>query len=496
MNRHAAVATCVVAIGLISAQVAAADTTTTKVEADAYTSQAKPTSNYGRTALVKLDRDPRQLGYFRFKPRFSGTVTKATLRIFTTTSSGTGFDIFRAGSSWREPTINRANAPARRTPRLARSGAFSRHRWLALDVTRAVSHGGPVTFVLRTASRRGLAVAAREYPKPRAARLVLTTEDSATALAPPPTPSTSLTPAVTPPSPASHAFRPFDPASAWNTPIAAGTPVDPMSGTWMRAIADNGLPLTSNVDQYTIPIYLFDSATPLRTVKLSGHFSTYDAGDDSRKGTGTAPTITGVPIPNGASQSAGDDGQIVLWDPVSGTEYSFFQFAKGVDGTYSATNGYRYHTTNGYFGRFADGQAGRGAGTPYSAGLVRKWEINQGRIDHALAFAYRSPSPELRYPASKSDGDGVAGVDPPEGARLQLDPSLTDADFTRWGLSPAAKTIARALQRYGMYVVDNSGSSKIFLEDRMTAGWGPEIEGDLPSRIPWSAFRVIAAPDG
>ena len=58
----------------------------------------------------------------------------------------------------------------------------------------------------------------------------------------------------------------------------------------------------------------------------------------------------------------------------------------------------------------------------------------------------------------------------------------------------AAKTIARALQRYGMYVIDNSGSSKIYLEDRLTAGWGPEIDRDLPSRIPWSAFRVVVAP--
>ena len=84
--------------------------------------------------------------------------------------------------------------------------------------------------------------------------------------------------------------------------------------------------------------------------------------------------------------------QIVIWDPTTGTEYSFWQFARLADGTYTATNGYRYHTTAGYNGRFADGLAGRGAGTPYFAGLVRKWEIDQGRIDHALAFAYDSPS--------------------------------------------------------------------------------------------------------
>jgi hypothetical protein len=196
-------------------------------------------------------------------------------------------------------------------------------------------------------------------------------------------------------------------------------------------------------------------------------------------------------------QSAGSDGQIVIWDPTTGTEYSFWQFAKLADGTYTATNGYRYHTGAGYNGRFADGLAGRGAGTPYFAGLVRKWEIDQGHIDHALAFAYDSPSAEVRYPASKSDGGGFGGItgsDLPEGTRLQLDPALTDADFSAWGLSPAAKTIARAMQTYGMYVIDHSGSSKIYLEDRLTAKWGTDIGRDLVRGIPWTAFRVVTAP--
>jgi hypothetical protein len=71
---------------------------------------------------------------------------------------------------------------------------------------------------------------------------------------------------------------------------------------------------------------------------------------------------------------------------------------------------------------------------------------------------------------------------------------MTEADFNALGLSPAAKTIARALQSYGMYVIDHSGSSKIYLEDRMTAGWGSNIDRDLVENIPWSRFRVVQAP--
>lgn len=293
---------------------------------------------------------------------------------------------------------------------------------------------------------------------------------------------------------ATCSLQPYDAASPWNRPIPADVSVLQESTALVGAIADSGLPLTSDPDQYAIAVYNVDGATPLRTVKLSGYFSTYDAGDDSRVGHGFAPTVSGIPIPDDAVAPAGTDGQLVLVDPVAGVEYGFWQFGKDAGGNYTATNGYRYHTTAGYYGRFADGKAGRGAGLPYLGGLVRPCEIAQGKIEHALAFAYNSPSSSFVYPASKSDGVGRTGVDLPEGSRLQLNPALGEADFDAWGLSAEARVIARALQTYGMYVVDNSGSSKVYLEARHTAGWDEKISRSLLSNIPWSHFRVVAPP--
>ena len=45
-----------------------------------------------------------------------------------------------------------------------------------------------------------------------------------------------------------------------------------------------------------------------------------------------------------------------------------------------------------------------------------------------------------------------------------------------------------------MYVVDGSGSSKIYLEDRITAGWDATIRRDLVSGIPWERFRAVVPP--
>jgi hypothetical protein len=245
---------------------------------------------------------------------------------------------------------------------------------------------------------------------------------------------------------------PYDPSSPWNTPIGPNPVVDTRSAAYIGAVADNGMPLTSDRDQYAIPVYAVEEDTPKATVKLTGFFSSYDRGDRSRVGGGANPVVSNVPIPKGARGGQGSDGQIVFLDARRGIEWGFWQFRRSPDGTYAATNGYRYHTTAGYHGRFAD-------------------------------------------PASKSDGSGSEETDLPEGARLQLDPSLGERDFDTWKLSPAARVIARALQTYGMYVIDHSGSSKIYLEDQRTAQWESDIDRDVVSAIPWSAFRVIAPPN-
>lgn len=272
----------------------------------------------------------------------------------------------------------------------------------------------------------------------------------------------------------------------------------PDSTALIKRISEKGSVLTSDPTQYTIPVYMFDSSTPRVNVKLSGYFSSYDVNDDVRVGYGESPLITGVPMPANAAAGAGSDGQITLWDPVNEIEYAFWQLQRDSRGNYVATNGWRYRTGKGFFGRFSKGLSGRGAGTPYFAGLVRPWEIRQGRIEHALAFGYKGPSPDHVYPASKSDGGnfgGVVDVDVPEGTRIQLDPKYQESDFDAWGLSREGKIIARALQEYGMYVIDNSGRPKIYIEYEGTANWNGAITADTVSGIPWDAFRVVAAPE-
>ncbi|MGD9160758.1 MAG: hypothetical protein PVG39_20235, partial [Desulfobacteraceae bacterium] len=140
-----------------------------------------------------------------------------------------------------------------------------------------------------------------------------------------------------------------------------------------------------------------------------------------------------------------------------------------------------------------------GGGTPLIAGLIRPEEIEAGEIRHALLCAtpinrkatlYGDPSELCSPPASRTDGYGYGVEYIPEGARIQLDPAL---DLDSLGLSEGSKTVAKAMQKYGMIVGDNSPTFKVYFQNL-----GPDAElwikynyfQDLMN-IPVEKFRVL-----
>jgi hypothetical protein len=281
--------------------------------------------------------------------------------------------------------------------------------------------------------------------------------------------------------------RPYSDASPWNTPIGRSPRVDPDSERYVGGF--EGM-LTSDPTQYTYPVYEVTRRTPRRRVRVRNVYSDVTAGG-RRLTVRKSPTIR-LPIPAGARAAEGSDAQIILLDRDTGDEWGAWRLSRE-GGRWGIENGYHYNTRwSGVPPRAADGQTfgSRGAGVPYLAGLVRPCELRRGRIDHALAFAYRFPSPAHVYPATKSDGAGDRS-DLPEGTRLQLDPSLSAKRLAGMGCRGPCLTIARALQRYGMYVIDNSGRPKVMLEYADTARWRGFVDSETVSPIPLSAFRVL-----
>ncbi len=300
---------------------------------------------------------------------------------------------------------------------------------------------------------------------------------------PPPTPQTGD--AVD-----SGCKRPYADSSPWNRPIGSKPAYDPRSARFVRRMR---APLTSDPTQYTYPVYSVAPDAPLQSVRVTGVFS--DVSGERTLTIRRGVTVR-LPIPARATAAAGSDAQIVLVNPATGDEWGAWRLRRTEDG-WQITNGYHYSTRwSGVPPRAADGRpfGSRGAGVPYLAGLVRPCEVARGRIDHALAFAFDAPAPSHVYPATKSDGVGAEGRDVPEGTRLQLDPKLTVERIKAYGCDGPCLTIARALQRYGMYVIDNSGRSKVILEYEDTALWNGRVDARTVSPIPLSAFRVLKSP--
>jgi len=290
-------------------------------------------------------------------------------------------------------------------------------------------------------------------------------------------------------------MRPYSAASIWNTPIGPAPQYDPHSPEMIATIEQG---ITSDPSQYTFPVYFVDDATPRWDIPCTQ----YKCIIVTSTGHSSTDTLTGVPIPPDAQPSAGSDAQMIIIHKVTGAEYDLWQVVRTATG-WTISTGSAYSI-------FSDGMpkryGSRGAGVPYYAGLIRPWEVLQGRIEHALAFGYPTPADKGKgcvFPATKTDGDGRLPYVLPEGARLQLDPALTEADFDAWGLSRTGRIIARALQAYGMFLIDDAGRPKIYAEDLANNPYATMQWEDPALNLTWktimsippTAFRVIALPE-
>lgn len=279
--------------------------------------------------------------------------------------------------------------------------------------------------------------------------------------------------------------RPFVDGSAWNVPIPKRVTLDPDSDAIVAHLTEEGFG-NANLEEYAVPVYEADSATPRVSVTCTRSWGRCDLEQ--------AP----VPIPEGATPSPGSDGAMVVVDRASGRSYDFWQARRSFDGSWTTSwGGIVDLSADGY----TPGAAQTGSGVPRLAGVVRVAEIEQGEIPHALAFATDNACQgDYRYPASKTDGWSSAEDCIPEGARIQLDPDI-DLDALE-GLTPAERTVARALQTHGAYAMDNAGTKMAFIFETAEPGATAYRRAGLLhdyhrlDGIPWERLRVLRRWDG
>lgn len=279
--------------------------------------------------------------------------------------------------------------------------------------------------------------------------------------------------------------RPYFQRADWLwEPIVTDPVLDPDSAGMVADLA-SGDEYIANIGDFGVTL-----VGPERITDRTPRFTV----DPSQYG----PTLRDVPIPEGTEIAPGSDGHLAVADPVTGTVFNFWIARPDGDG-WTAAGGAATDLTGD--GRETSGGTSTGSNIARFAAVVRISEIAQGVIPHALFFSTdMAAEGECRYPAAKTDGSNMAGVDHPipEGSRIQLDPAV---DVDALDASPAAEVIARALQTYGAYVGDNGGARIAFLFE-----YGPHdpvyrdaglVGGFAPlDGIPWDRLRVLAAWDG
>ena len=277
----------------------------------------------------------------------------------------------------------------------------------------------------------------------------------------------------------------FAPGSAYNRPIPAGAVSDPNSAAMVAVIARNGRAY-ANLYEFGDPVFDADATSPSYSVRCTMPWGTCDLANRQ------------IRIPADARPTPGSDGRMIVVDWTRREVCDFWQARRTSTGGWETSWG-TCASVDGD-GRGPTGGA-TGAGINALAGVVRTYEIRQGRIDHALSFATdNSCQTVYRYPATKTDGASSRGDCIPEGARIQLDPSINVDALP--GITPAEKAVAKALQTYGAYNRDNAGAPMAFSFESPIGESDPYPSAglawdyyDMP-HIPWSKIRVLRQWDG
>jgi hypothetical protein len=194
-----------------------------------------------------------------------------------------------------------------------------------------------------------------------------------------------------------------------------------------------------------------------------------------------------VPIPANAVPDPSPEGHMAIMQADTGVEYDFWKAqAPNQPSKYGCPTAKTWTAGHVLTTSWQTGvgslQSARGSGTSEGAGTIRPRDTQMApgsTWEHALAVSYRDTCSHAMSwcpyvpPAISEDGictDQAHCV--PEGARIQLDPSI---DCTTWPSLQYEwqRQMCRTFQVYGGIIVDSSGGGGPMIYDQ----WRGSLEG-------------------
>jgi serine/threonine-protein kinase len=244
----------------------------------------------------------------------------------------------------------------------------------------------------------------------------------------------------------------FPPGAIWTQDISHA-PLDPQSSTIIAWLADAGGWGTGKMRvDFGLRVLKANASTPRVPFRKTGG----PGGADS-------DVISTIPLPAGGGVEgqpgyqcpAGDDNDchLIVVDRSQGKLYEVYQ-ANYADGALSGLGTAVWNLNRVYppSGRGDQCSSTDAAGLPIAPLVFSADELAAGHIDHAIRFIL--PNPRIRahvfvHPATHAGAPRGPVTAPPMGAHFRL-----KASFDMSQLTPAAQVVARAMQKYGMFLSD------------------------------------------
>jgi serine/threonine-protein kinase len=243
----------------------------------------------------------------------------------------------------------------------------------------------------------------------------------------------------------------FPPGAIWTKDVSHA-PLDPQSSTIIAWLADAGGWGNNNKMQidFSLRVLQADAKTPNVPFKGPGPSSA----DSDHQSTFPLPAGGGIEGQKGYQCNIDDsDCHLIVVDRGHGKLYEAYQ-ANYADATLSA-NGLVVWDLNRIYppsGRGDQCSSVDSAGFPVAPLLFNADELATGSINHAIRFVL--PNQRMRahvyvHPATHAGAPSGPATAPPIGAHFRL-----KASYDLSQLSPAAQVVARAMQKYGMFLAD------------------------------------------
>ena len=259
---------------------------------------------------------------------------------------------------------------------------------------------------------------------------------------------------------------PYFPAGAPWTQDISHAPLDPNSSktiAWLTSVGGWGFGRMQS--DFSIRVVQATPTTPYVPFRKDPTFYAPDS-----------DIVSTVPLPAGG----GLEGQAGYQCPIDQEDCHYIVVDRAHEKLYE---GYRATYTNGALsatflgvwdlnrvyppsGRGEECTSADAGGLPIAPLLFNADEIAAGSINHAIRFIL--PNPRIRahvyvHPATHAGAPRGPVDAPPMGARLRL-----KASFDMSQLTPAAQVVARAMQKYGMFLSDGGNITLTAQSDQDT----------------------------